>query len=708
MLRDGTLEEVRRLLAYFENKFNGDVFSLGADATQLTENEFQRFARLVAANELGKQLHFWELFSFEYIPVEVISRLYQRFVTRRDAVYTPPLLVALLLDRAMPYDRMTGEERVLDPACGSGVFLVGAFNRFVVHWRSLHDWQRPTAEELKRILSQSIYGVELHPEAVDLTAFSLALAVCDALDPPVIWSSLKFDKLRGRNLREGDFFDTSTVSSHIGHEWPRDFDVIIGNPPFDSSLTPAAEIFDAARPAGKPGLPDNQSAYLFLEKGLQSIAQGGSLCLIQPHGLLYNSNPSEFRQYLMHLCPLQTVLDFVSIRGLYEGADPKTIAWHAIQEKTSGNAIRHLTFRRTYAASEKVAFEIDHYDDHAIPRYLAEGDPFVWRVGLLGGGRLQDVASRLRTMPTLQEYVSKKRWEYGEGFIVGKRTKKADYLTGKPFLPTRAFTANGIDEDQIGPLKETGFHRPHNPTLYTPPLLLIKKHSSLPLAFWDRGILTYNHDVVGIHAPLSQKFELHSVFEKLLGNKRFYQFCITINGTRVLVSKATAILKLDIDRLPFPDNPVDLELAFWEEILKEDVLDYMADYVRLGQDSRLLRQTAVASDLEGYSTLFVRLLGSLYGDLKAHDPVYLNGLVAQPFYFGARPDVSWLGEDCEQALHQLVYDQSREELRTVRVVRYYGGNVILIVKPDRLRYWLRSTAIRDADDTLVELREQGW
>jgi hypothetical protein len=44
----------------------------------------------------------------------------------------------------------------------------------------------------------------------------------------------------------------------------------------------------------------------------------------------------------------------------------------------------------------------------------------------------------------------------------------------------------------------------------------------------------------------------------------------------------------------------------------------------------------------------------------------------------------------------------------VRVVRYKEGNVILIVKPNRLRYWICSTAIRDADDTLIDLRRQGW
>ena len=65
------------------------------------------------------------------------------------------------------------------------------------------------------------------------------------------------------------------------------------------------------------------------------------------------------------------------------------------------------------------------------------------------------------------------------------------------------------------------------------------------------------------------------------------------------------------------------------------------------------------------------------------------------------------GGRLRDALRQLVYRQS-DHLRTVRVVRFYDGNAMLLVKPDRLRYWIRSIAIRDADETLVDLREQGY
>jgi hypothetical protein len=717
ILRDGTVDEVRRLLRYFEQtKFNGDVFSLGPNAEDLTPTELKRFARLIEAKELGGQKHFWQLFSFKRIPVEVISRIYQRFVTGHGAVYTPPLLASLLLDQIMPYDRMTGKEKVIDPACGSGVFLVGTFKRLVTVWRSQHNWRRPTANQLKRILAASIHGVELEPAAVDLTAFSLALALCDALEPPVIWSSLKFDRLRGRNLREGDYFDPTTFGDQCGHKWPKRFDVVVGNPPFQSNLTAAAKAVDDVRPDGLPRLPDKQSAYLFLEEGLKCLEPGGSLCLIQPHGLLYNSQTTDFRRYLMGICKLNAVFDFVSLRGLYEGADPKTIAWHAINEPVSTRPVAHLTFRRTFSEAERIAFEIDHYDWHAVPASEAAEDPFVWRINLLGGGRLHELAGRFKKLSKLAAFVSTKgpEWDYGEGFIAGTKGHRepAPFLTGRPLLPTRAFTATGIDRTQVGPGKavvtDRLFKSAYDERRYSPPLILIKAHDSLPIEFWDDGFIAYRDKIVGIHAPRAELHQLRALFAMLRDHRELYQFLCALNGTQSLTGKATVPLKQDLDLLPIANHRSELSLAFWEEALKCDVLEYLRKYVRLGQRSDLLTKSATAADLQKYSELFVRLLGTVYRNLMAHDPVFLDGLTVQAFYFGARPVVSWLGRNCEDSLRQLIYDRNRASLLTVRVVRYYEGNVILIVKPDRLRYWIRSTAVRDADDTLVDLRRQGW
>jgi hypothetical protein len=74
---------------------------------------------------------------------------------------------------------------------------------------------------------------------------------------------------------------------------------------------------------------------------------------------------------------------------------------------------------------------------------------------------------------------------------------------------------------------------------------------------------------------------LVSLFKTLQTQNSFYQFAGLLNGSQMLVGKATALLKQDIDRLPFPDDPTEISLSFWEEDLKDDLLNFMSDYVRL-------------------------------------------------------------------------------------------------------------------------------
>lgn len=715
VLKGGDPQEVNRLLDSLERKFDGDVFSLPYEGQQmLTSDMLTLFAYLVEARTLKRQRYLWKQFSFEHLPVEIISNLYQRFVhSGHGAVYTPPFLASLLLDYAMPYEKLTGKERVLDPACGSGIFLVGAFKRLINVWRSHNDWQPPDVDTLKGILKRSIYGIELESNAIDLTAFSMCLAICDALQPDVIWKTLKFDKLHESNLVKADFFGVLLNFYQGKPTILRDgFDVVIGNPPFESQISdPGKEVDQRAQrlDSSRASLPDNQSAYLFLEQAFSNVRSGGRVCLIQPSGLLYNRNAQNFRTTLFRKYEVDTIFDFVSIRKLYDGADAKTIAVLAqASEPSEDHRIAHFTLRRTVSVKERICFELDHYDRQHVSQKQAETCPYVWRSNLLGGGRLFDISQRFQSMRKLAKYVKQQGWDYGEGFIVGSGNKPAPFLTGKDFLPASAFTNGGIDENEIRTLTETKFHRPKNEKLFTPPIILIKKVDSLPIVFWDKGFIAYNHSIVGIHASHNQKSELHEFYSSISRNYEIYHFLCTLNGTS-LVGKATTLLKEDIDELPYPEDLNEFSFSIWEKALCEDTLKYLTNYVRLGQNSELLKKAADTDDLQIYSDMFISMLKSIYSNLQASNPIFFDGLTCQPFYFGERSDFSWLAEQLEDELRKLIYDDEKHaSLRTIRVLRFYSENFLLLVKPDRLRYWIRSIAIRDADETIIDLRQQGY
>ncbi len=708
LLQRGSPDSVRELLSKLEGRFNGDVFELPETQQRLTTSQLRRFAELVEARTLGAQRYLWQEFSFRYIPVEVLSHLYQRFAQKgKGAVFTPPILASLMLDYVMPYERLTGRERILDPTCGSGVFLVGAFRRLVHVWQSHNDWKQPDVATLKAILKRSIFGVELQEEAVHLTAFSLALAICDALQPNVIWKELQFDKLVGSNLHPGDFSEKIEALRPV--KKGEGFAVIIGNPPFLSKLTDAARLYRTMQDHSI-AIPDNQMAYFVVEQATSLLKDGGRLCLIQPHGFLYNEKARPFQKAQISANQLEAVLDFTSIRNLYDGADPKTIALVITKRKPApGHCITHLTFRRTFSIKERIAFELDHYDRHLVPQETAEMHPWVWRVNLVGGGRLQDLAARMHEMPKLRKFIETKEWNYGEGFIAATTGKRepAPWLTGKPFLPTEALTDAGIDDSQVGVVTATRFRSAYSKARYSGPIVMIREHESLPCAFRRRGFLAFKDKIVGIHADVRNEPELEHFYNTFVANRSALRAMCLLFGTQALLGKSTAILKRDLDVLPWPELENGWNLSWWEKILCEDVVEFAGDFVRLGQNSRLLREQVTKNGLKNFSKVFVRMLGSVYSNLRATESNLHDGLAFQAFSFGLQAELNWPA-DWSGRLQEIIYRKHGDALRTVRIIRFYERNTIVIVKPDRLRYWIPSTAIRDADETLADLTKQGY
>ena len=701
VLAAGDPAALGRLLSALHTRFNGDVFASAETVAELSSRQIRRLADLVEGRTDGPQRLLWAQYSFEHLPVEVVSNIYERFVGGSTAVYTPPFVASFMLDRVLPFGKIDGTETVLDPACGSGVFLVGAFRRLIAAWRARHDWRRPDVATLKGILRHSIFGVEVDPFAAELTVFSLYLALCDALKPDVIWRELRFDRLSDENITTRDFFSGQ----------PRRVDVVVGNPPF-ASLSPAAEAYERAARGSRGTLPDKQIAYLFLEHSLQHLTPRGRACLLQPHGLIYNRNVAPFRAHLLRSHTIDEVLDFASIRGLYEGADPKTVAIVGRpMPPTDDGATVHMVLRRTTAAQQQVALEIDHYDRHRCPQgKIAEG---WWRANLLGGGRLGSIADRFAQMQSLADFVGKQEgWSYGEGYIAANGSERAPFLTGQRFLPTSALTEGGIEHGALELVEETRFLRPRRASLYEAPLVVIREHASLPMDFVPDGHLAFRHTIVGIAAPVADRERLWGVYQRLLKRRRQYQFLCMLRGSRALLTRATAIGKSDIDDLPFPDDEAELELSVWETILEDDVLDYMTEYVRLGQDSEVMSRAASDREVAAYAATFKQMLGTVYPNLEVAGCARLGSVSCQAFRFvsldGGAPEMGSPETSLVQKLRDILVSRKASQLSTVRILRYYDENMLIIAKPDRLRYWLRSTAIRDADETLVDLIAQGY
>lgn len=738
-----------RLFENLSKHFNGGIFELNdTQKEELEQADLSSIALFLKGDEDPKgQRVFWPLYCFEDLPVELISNIYEEFLAEKSngVVYTPPMLVDLLLDQCLPLHQDTLSWKILDPACGSGVFLVGAFKRLIHCWRMANGWKKPTHADLQNILKSNIYGFDEKSEAVLITAFSLCVALCEELEPLVIWEKLKFDNLRQRNLLARDFFDVVDSKEFDGH-----FDLIVGNPPFDNKLaTPAARRVEKASSKDRPKLPYNQVALLFLEQSFKLARKDATVCLIQPAGpLLYNGRALSFRGYMFERFAIDKVLDFTPLEGmLFSKAQVAAAAIIGKNAPVSNDKILHLTFRRTRAIKEKLLFELDPYDFHWISRKSVTTNKYAWKANLLGGGRLHRMLNRIFTeWPTLGTYLKVKRknngWQFGEGYSVGcgchlneeknvqelialppeelkrlfklqRPPKLAPWITGKQDVPPGALTRHGIDFQSVSPCEETFFEEPRKITrkIFSPPHVLIREvvdGLSIP-AYFSEDELVFSKQIVGVYAPQEDKNKLHELANRL-NNSGLYGLLIAVMSSRMLVGRKSSVLKNDIMELPYTDDMQDLRLTFWEQVLVEDIGNYLLEFCSSGEKSSVLNKT-ISADLDSFGEMYCNTLNPLYNKFRPLKPILMEqgSYICYPFCFGGTPQIELPTDDTVILfLSNLLHRRHGNRLFINRILRIYEQNVIFMIKPNQKRYWLRSIALRDADETLVDLLNQGY
>lgn len=752
---------VLRTILRLNEDFNGDVFHVDARLLEILreahESSLAPIANFAAGNMQGQQPFFWQRYSFRHLPVEVISYVYEDFLGgKSQSFFTPHHLVDLLLDEAMPEKDVVAALKkndprrtdasaafpVLDPAVGSGVFLAGAWRRLVEAFLVIEPSPSPAA--LKRLMTDNVFGVDIEKDSVELTIFSLCVALCSRFpqrpdDRSYVFNQLrelKFPSLKNSNVFERDFF---VQRSSLLHD-ARRFRLIAGNPPFESDLKGEAQLtLDGTSPdeddKAWPKVPDHQISYLFLRAVMPLLAADGTACLVQPASLIYNEKPAAFRRSLIENWQVSQVLDFASINGLFEtrkktkpGAASakvgvKTVAVFIRRTlPTRDKPLLHATFRRTTLLNQRQVFEIDPQDLHWIPRDIAATEPRVWKANLLGGGRLLETYKALTAEGTLGDHINrmkKRGWVCSEGFIEADvesyrnskvTDKKKRYEPAhKPeraewdLLGTEALSEIGIDPNGIKRCGIEWYLWPRDDRLFSPPHLLIKEHESLPLALRESGDkLLFRHEIVGIAAPERDLPQLKAMYDALLSLRSSMPFFAAF-GPRYLTGRQSAMLKKDILDLPYPE---DGELVFRgvQKHLRDDVIKFMIPLIKdTEQTHGALNAAASEVDVKAYAKVFSGLMHSAYPgfhSVAVHD---LDTAWCAAFHSGhGTPAAFGDSEALRRHVDGLLSHETGRALRTHRVVRLFSGDDFFILKPKSRRYWLKSAAVRDADATF------GW
>ncbi len=736
------------LFNYLSGHFNGKIFSLSKQQKEEIKNvDLSPLADFLSGEIDNKQYVLWRIYSFNHLPVELISSIYEVFLEaekNKGIAYTPSYLVNFMIDETMPLNQPNLKCRVIDPACGSGIFLVSAFKRLVDWWRIEYykkngRWVVPDKDQLntlKELLKNNIFGVDKEGEAVDLAIFSLSLALCDILSPKIIWENLQFDDLSGNIVHE-DFF------KWISDDKKEQFDLVIGNPPFIEYGAKYPSINKLINDIGlKNKIPNNQSALLFTIQSIKLAKKNtGLLSFVLPSGpLLYNNSnkPVQFRKWLFSHYNIPQIIDFTYLSDVLfkNKGNKKNVAVSAffMQNKQPDNEpISHITVKKLKSAQERQYFEIDHYDFHKVSKNEAINNKYIWKCNLLGGGRLPSIIKRLNNISTLKEFLELKveqGWVYGDGIIEGKkkdieisaedienkRYKPARFLTGKNMFYPNDFDEEGIH--RIFKLKKKYFQRSRSTKkeIFSSPHLLIKKNigkKSIPCALVNKELI-FKNEVIGIHCPEKDIHELEKIYRIIKNNSLYRAYILATSGRAGVSRSVKTYTQQDILNLPYPQNLSEIQLSKCDSVVVKDVLNHGMELLGKKPDIQGLTK-AKDSQLYEFGDTFCVVLNSLFEENgKRYYPdklIKLNSFICSSFTYGEKPDSTSQiisDERIEKHIAKLVIDKTGTSYRINRVVKIYEGDTIYLLKPKEHRYWLKSIALRDADETIVDLYNAGY
>lgn len=373
---------LKELFDKADRRYNSGLFHFREEAER-HESPDALTLRLKIGDKTLKEiitgLYYPAPWAFDVIPADILGHIYEQFLGKTirltaghqvkveekpevrkagGVYYTPTYIVdyivketvGKLLEGKTPKE--AAEIKILDPACGSGSFLIGAY-QYLLDWHrewyvqdgpekhkkelyeaSKGEW-RLTTKVRKQILLNSVYGVDIDPQAVEVTKLSLLLKVLEGETGEALQYAFQSFHERalpdlGENVKCGnslvepglELLSNIDASSDAGlpFAWSSEFplamnrtrpgfDAVIGNPPYvrQEALKRLKGYFEQAYESFAPGA---DLLVYFFERGIRLLRSGGRLGFIASSSFLRAGYGQHLRSLLSRKAHLESILDF--------------------------------------------------------------------------------------------------------------------------------------------------------------------------------------------------------------------------------------------------------------------------------------------------------------------------------------------------------------------------------------------------------------
>jgi len=590
--RDASVATFTAVTERLEEWLNGSVFPLEFNRRANADAAVQQTAAVLAGDRVNGQMHLaFPRYDFSHIPIETLSVIYQQFLHAEDAgkhkgaYYTPTFLVDLVLDEVATRRPLVLGVKILDPACGSGAFLVQVYRRLIE--QQLHGADTLSPATLSKLLTDHIFGIDQDEDACRVAAFSLSLTLLDYVEPPDLrrFPDFKLPGLYGTNIVRGDFFAPA-------FPWPESqFEWILGNPPWvnliPNKLLPDQEQAFTWMKSRQENRPTGgwQLAEAFLWKTLEHLHPDGAAGMLAPAMTLFKSQSVKFRAAFFAEVPVWCVANFANLAYLLfaaRAALPTAILFFRASGDVDDSedilsyapfAVNQPTLLKAPGRRFREAWTlaINVGELRIIDRSTAaRGDGLTWKLAMWGSPRDQRILERvMRGFPLFSDFRRTHNLLAHEGFqlrgphqkelkdpvefvaeLLGKRFLKMSQLERRGRVYSFPASALGtITMDNAYARKRGGINAPSQ--VCRPPHIVMPRNRRW--AIYDNEFLVIPHPQLGIAGKPGQESLLKALALYLISNFVTYHqlFYASEMGIQMSVAdlKTLQLLPIPLDAL---------------------------------------------------------------------------------------------------------------------------------------------------------------
>ena len=420
------LDKGGRVNGYYSPKFNGGLYHSNAKIDNLK----------ISGNMRKELLKFCEV-QLDDITPQILGQMFEQSLSADlssipggpteshslGAVYTPSEL-ARYMTRLSAEILGKNKLRVLDPACGSGVFLLESLKYF------LGTARKKNSQEIEKIISNYIHGIDLNPAAVELTRFMIWHYVLD-LDLPL--PSIN------KNIFQGDtlFQDFSNLKK---------FDLVIGNPPFIAHQNMKRDYKDKLESHYTDILDPSEQydiSIAFFKKAYDFCKPNGIVSFISPNQLSYRPYAKKFRDYVWKNFNIERVVDLTEIK-VFEHAAVSPFVYFFQKKKGDSKSFYFYTNIR-HRANLSDAFDLFPQNTDATSNTPGEGDYLVNNFVAGMGEKFENASNVIK----LSEIAKKPgRGNVGRGGKSGKvaRVVRSKFVDGEPAKDSSKYSSSEFNK----------------------------------------------------------------------------------------------------------------------------------------------------------------------------------------------------------------------------------------------------------------------